>query len=130
MDSVVLPCGKVIYKVYDFQFEHESNTIHVAFLHYGEYERTGADHSFSSEIRRSFARMLLNEPQPVPASRWITLPDHEYLQLLTANGFEYATYNICRVPELNRVHISVKAAQDGPQLITSRNPHFQHLYRN
>ena len=129
MDSLILPCGKLINKVYSYQFEYQTHTIHVAFLHYGEYERTGADHSFSSEIRRSFARMLLEQPVSL-RGQWIPLPDHEYLQLLAANGFEYSSYTICRVPEVLRTHITIKATHEGPQLITSRNPHFQHLYQN
>ena len=133
MNFVTLPCGKVVHKVYDYQFEHESHTVHVAFLHFGEYESTGADHSFASETRRSFARMLLNHQPCVQAgqlTRWFPLPDHEYLRLLAANGFAYESYTICRLPELLRTHISIKAAHEGPYLLASANPHFQHSYRH
>ena len=123
LPSVILPCGTIIYKVYSYQFEHDGQTIHTTFLHYGEYDRSGADHSFSSELRRSFTRMLLDQPRPRFANSWIPLPDHEYLNRLSENGFDYGTYNICRMREANRTLISVRTARDGPQLIYS--PHIR-----
>ena len=123
---IIMPCGTIVYKVYSFQFEHEGQTVHVAFMHYGEYnqayDRSGADHSFSHELRRSFARMLLNEPAPRLANSWIPIPEHEYLSKLKENGFEYGTYNICKIRSANRIHVTIRTAQDGPQLIFS--PHF------
>ena len=60
-DTLILPCGTIIEKVYSFSFEENERQINVAFLNYGSQERSGADHSFSSEIRRDFGRRILQQ---------------------------------------------------------------------
>ena len=60
-DTLILPCGTIIEKVYSFSFEENEKQINVAFLNYNSAERSGADHSFSSEIRRDFGRMILQQ---------------------------------------------------------------------
>ena len=108
-DSVVLPDGRIIHKVYSFTMEHEGYHVVVGFLNFGRYEHSGADHSFESELRRDFARTLLSLP-PAPARNlWLPLPEHEYLDKLKGNDFKYVAYNICTLEAAKRKHISVKA---------------------
>ena len=119
-DTVILPTGTIIHKVFAFEFEHEEKQVSVVFLNYGNYERTDADHSFEAELRNNFARMLLQQP-PAPArNMWLPLPDHEYLNRLRGNNFNYVAYNIVNFDAANRVHISVKAETVDPPLVYSR----------
>ena len=128
-NTLILPCGTIIEKVYAFTFENEGQTVNVAFLNYGAYERSGADHSFSSEMRREFGRTILQQHQhdleqgnPIP--KWRPLPDHEYVTKLAENGFEYEFFNICNFQ--GRIYISIKAkVQENPPLVYSK--HFPHL---
>ena len=118
-DSVVLPNGQIMHKVYGYQFEYKDKKVFVGFCNFGDYEYTGADHSFSSELRRSFGQMLLEQP-PAPArNMWLPLPEHEYLDKLRGNGFNYVEYHICDLVASNRMHISVKAETVNPPVVFS-----------
>ena len=93
-NTLILPCGTIIEKVYSYTFEEDNKTINVAFLNYGSYERSGADHSFSSEMRRNFGQTILaqhaqdlEKGETIP--KWRPLPEHEYLTKLAANDFHY-----------------------------------------
>ena len=109
-----------MHKVYSFTFEHEGKQIVIGFLNFGECERTGADHSLSSELRRDFGRMLLEQPPAPQRNVWTPLPDHEYLQRLRQNNFHYVEYNICDLfAANNKIYISVKAETVNPPVVYS-----------
>ena len=119
-DAVILPNGTIMHKVYSFAFEHEDNQVVVGFLKFGECERTGADHSFSSELRRDFGRMLLEQPPATTRNVWLPLPEHEYLQRLRQNNFVYVQYNICNLFAANRkIYISIKSETVDPPIVYS-----------
>lgn len=120
LDSIVLPNGDIVHKVYSFNLQHEGYHVMVGFLHFGEYKRSEADPAFESELRQNFGQTVLAQPAAPARNMWLELPQHEYLDKLTQNGFNYAYYNICTLEAAKRKFISVKPADNEGPLLRSQ----------
>ena len=119
MNTVFLPCGTMVNKIHGFETLCGQTKVHITFLKFGEYVAIEGDHVATEEMRNAFAETLLNNRYEGPNDRWIPLPNHEYIDYLKSNGFEYSSYCLRRFEEVGRTLISVKATYNGPQNITS-----------
>ena len=109
---------EVAYKVYSYScwtYDKEFVEIRIAFLNTEKYRYDGADHSCSSLLRHEFAFSLYELYCQHKLVTWAPLPEHEYLDLLKNNGFQYNEYHACQTNK-QTIQIVIRNASELPTI--------------
>ena len=79
-----------------------------------EYKYDGADHSFPSKLRHEFALDLYNSIKTTKGTGWMKLPQHEYIEKLKQNDFNYNSFQVTEMTE-SLVSISINPLSEPAQ---------------
>ena len=106
-----------LYPVYDYTcwtFDRTFVEIRIFFFNTKEYQYDGADHSFPSKLRHEFALDLYNSIKTTKGTGWMKLPQHEYIEKLKQNDFNYKSFQINEMTE-SLVSISINPLSETEQ---------------